>query len=539
VATDVGLPRSTLGAERLRAQIRLPRWTAEAWGAIALTAVFLAVSCWWLAVDRHVPIFDSGLHLEHAIDVNRDIGAGALWKALTLTKPYPPFAYLIGALGIAFGGVGVAPPILAENFVFVPLLALGCYRVGRLTFSSRVGLLAVLFALGSPMITSQFHVFMIDAPETAMVAVSLWAILATRRFSHIGRSALAGLLVGLGMLTKEPLVLFVCGPAAVSAIRGGRAAWRGLVMFLAIAFAVAGWWYIAQYSTVRSLGSEAARSGLPYAGGVAPARGSLANYEWYSWNILNRQLLLPLFLFAAVGWVWMLLGFVRRRPVSAFAPELAAGAFLAWLGLTETFVHDNRYSMPLLVYLAVIGSFWIVRLPRGKGILTASALLAIFVVNTLGDSFGIGPSVAASFSSASAHSEQGPEQLTVFSTAGYLVSAPVHEGELLSVIQDLKRRRLAYVIFATDFTAPKPSFSVEGLDALAAIVGLKVNDSPNPNLPARAWSNVAVVANLPAQAGKPPPCVRLSDGSGVWVWIGSPFATVTDYYCPYRHRQLH
>jgi len=261
VASDVGLPRSTLGTERLRADIRLPRWTAEAWGAIALTAVFLAVSCWWLAVDRHVPIFDSGLHLEHAIDVNRDIGAGALWKALTLSKPYPPFAYLIGALGIAIGGVGVVPPILAENFVFVPLLALGCYRVGRLAFGSRAGLLAVLFALGSPMITAQFHVFMIDAPETAMVAVSLWAILASQRFSHIGRSALAGLIVGLGMLTKEPLVLFVCGPVAVSAIRGGRGAWRGLVTFLVIAFAVAGWWYIAQYSTVRSLGSEAASSG--------------------------------------------------------------------------------------------------------------------------------------------------------------------------------------------------------------------------------------------------------------------------------------
>jgi hypothetical protein len=539
VASEAGLQRSSLGAGRLQARIHAPSWSADAWGAIALTAAFIGVSCWWLSVDRHVPIFDSGLHLEHAIVVNRDLGSGAVWEALTLTRPYPPFAYLIGALGIAIGGVGVAPPIIAENIVFVSLLALGCYHVGRLAFGSRAGLLAVVFALGSPMLTAQFHVFMIDAPETAMAAVSLWAILATERFSRVGASALAGLVVGLGMLTKEPLVLFVAGPALVTAIRGGRQAWRGFVTFLAVVALVAGWWYVAQSATISSLGTEATTAGLAAEGGVAPARGSPVNFEWYFWNILNSQLLLPLFLFAVIGWVWMLLGFLRRRPVSAFAPELAVGAFVAWLGITETFVHDNRYSMPMLVYLAVIGSFWIVRLPRGGSITATLLLIAIFAINTLGDTFGVGPNLSTSLPNATAGSEQGPGTFTLFSTSGYLVSAPEHEGNLLAVIEDLKRRGLTYVLFGSNSAVPKADFSVEGLHALATIAGLNPNFLPTPGVPTATWNKVAVVANFTSGAGRPPPCLRLRNGTGVWVSLGNPAAPVTRYYCPYRHPQLY
>jgi hypothetical protein len=539
VASEAGLQRSSLGAGRLQARIRAPSWTADAWGAIALTAAFIGVTCWWLSVDRHVPIFDSGLHLEHAIVINRDLGSGAVWEALTLTRPYPPFAYLIGALGIAIGGVGVAPPIIAENVVFVSLLALGCYHVGRLAFGSRAGLLAVVFALGSPMITAQFHVFMIDAPETAMAAVSLWAILATERFSRIGSSALAGLAVGLGMLTKEPLVLFVAGPVAVTAIRGGRQAWRGFAIFAAVVALVAGWWYVAQYATISSLETEATTAGIAVEGGAAPARGSLVNFEWYFWNILNAQLLLPLFLFTAIGWIWMLLGFLRRRPVSAYAPELAVGAFIAWLGITETFVHDNRYSMPMLVYLAVIGSFWIVRLPRAGSIAATLLLIAIFAVNTLGDTFGVGPNLRMSLPNATTGSEQAPGTFIVFSTYGYLLSAPEREGNLLAVIEDLKRRGFAYVLFGSNSAIPSPDFSVEGLHALAAIAGLNANFLPSPGVPPEIWSKVAVVGNFSTGAGRPAPCLRLRNGTGVWVTFGNPAVAVTRYYCPYRHPELY
>ena len=157
--------------------------------------------------------------------------------------PYPPLTYLVGALGILFGGVGVAPPIIALNVVFVLLLALGCYNVGRLAFGPLAGVLAIMFALGSPLVIEEFHEFMLDAPEAAMVAISVWAILATDRFLRLGICALAGVAVGLGMLSKESFAFFVAGLVLASAVRGGRRAWRGMAIFGTIALVVALPWY--------------------------------------------------------------------------------------------------------------------------------------------------------------------------------------------------------------------------------------------------------------------------------------------------------
>ena len=42
----------------------------------------------------------------------------------------------------------------------------------------------MLFVLGSPLLIEQFHVFMIDAPEAALVAVAVWLILASDRFAR-------------------------------------------------------------------------------------------------------------------------------------------------------------------------------------------------------------------------------------------------------------------------------------------------------------------------------------------------------------------
>jgi hypothetical protein len=539
MATDVGLPRPSIGAQSPRALVHAPRWTGAAWGVIAVTAAFVGITCWWLSVDQHVPIFDAGLHLGYSIEVYEHLSSGDVSGALTLTTPYPPFAYLIGALGIAVGGVGVAPPILAENIVFVSLLALGCYRLGRRAFSPAVGLLAVIFALGSPMIIAQFHVFMIDAPETAMVAVSLWAIVATEGFSRIGVSALAGIAVGLGMLTKEPLAIFVVGPLAVTAIRGGRQAWRGLAVFAVVALALALPWYVHEHSTINGIGTEAIQaSGSPQ--GIAPPRWSLENFEWYFWNLINYELLLPLFLFAAVGWIWMVVGLIRRRSVSRLAPELAVGAFVAWFGLTVTFVHDYRYSMPLLAYLAVLGAFWVMRLPRPGRIATAAALVLVVAVNTLGAGFGAGVNLTTSLPGASATALESPGRITFFSKEGFLVAGPKREGDLLSVMQALKRRGVEHILWHHGSDEARPYFSEAGIQALALIARLDTQtEPPSSSAPPAAWNRFAFMAYGPIAAGEARPCLVLDGGFGVWVRIGNPNAPGARDYCPSHHPQFY
>jgi hypothetical protein len=529
-------------------QIAVPRWAPQAWGAIGITGLFIGITCWWLTQDHSIPVYDAGRHLWFAFDVFEALRAGRIAHALTWTQPYPPLAYLVGDLGILLGGIDIAPPIIAENLVFVPLLALGCYHVGRLAFGRDAGLMAVVFALGSPLITAQFHVFMLDAPETAMVAVSLWAILASQGFSRVGVSALAGLSVGVGLLIKEPLILFVAGPLAVTAARGGWRAWRGLAAFALVLLATAAPWYVTELARVSSLGSAALGEAVspPGSPGIAPPRFSAENLEWYFWNMINEQLYLPLFAFAAVGWIWMILGFVRRRPVSRFAPELAIGAAVAWLAITETFVRDTRYSMPLLVYLAVFGVGWIARLPRGARTASQIVLTLAAAANVAAVSFGAGRPVELKLYSAEAGLLQRPGELTLYSGEGRWITGPHRDGDLLATLRALRRTGVTAIMLQPS-TLIDEAFSEPGLYALDRIAGLETffggqlvseGVAVGVPLPATALTRRnATLLNADVSAHEPPPCLTLDNGTGVWVELGDPQAA--RFYCPSRHPQLY
>jgi Dolichyl-phosphate-mannose-protein mannosyltransferase len=534
VAIDVEVrrpPARTLAMAR----IARPSWSAPAWGAIGVTALFIGITCWWLSRDRSIPIWDAGLHLEITLNVYHSLSTGELNGALSTSAPYPPFAYFVGSLGMAIGGIGVAPPIIAENLFFFSLLALGCYQVGRLAFGPLAGLLSVVFALGSPLIIAQSHIFMTDAPETAMVAVSVWLIIATEGFSRLRISALAGLAVGFGMLTKEPLAIFVVGVVGVTAVRGGLRAWRGMAIFAVIALAIALPWYIHEWAKILEIKTEATASSTSFAppgaespNGIAPPRLSLENLEWYFWNISNWQLYLPLFLFTVTGWLWTVVGSVRRRPITRLAPELLVGSAVAWLVLTETYVHDVRYGMPLLLYLAVFGAGWIVRLGRRGRTVAIAALAVVVFANTLAINTGFG-GIKAFWLSKESSSLERPGYVTFYSDEGFPVGAPHRDGDLVGMLRALRRYGVRKVTWLPS-QARGPEFTRIGVSVLSRIAGLE----PVEKFVAATslTRHEAIFSHEKISPHETPPCVRLDGGTGVWVRIGNPVARGAQDFCP-------
>jgi 4-amino-4-deoxy-L-arabinose transferase-like glycosyltransferase len=506
--------------------------------SVAVAALFIGITLWWLTQDRGIPVFDAGVRLHQAIIVYEYLRSGNLGAALTTTTPYPPLSYLVGALGLWVGGIGIAPPIIAANLVFVSLLALGCYNVGRLAFGSRAGLLAVVFALGSPLITAQFHVFMTDAPEAAMVALAVWSILASERFSRVWISALAGVAVGVGLLSKEPFVFFVAGVVLVTLLRGGWRAWRGIVAFAAIALLIALPWYVSEFSQIHEVARGVATNQSASLGvAIAPHRWSLANLQWYASNILNAQLYAPLFLFFVVGYVWTIVGLVRRRAISPFSWELAIGVFVGWLGITATFPHDTRYSMPILVYLAVFGSGWVGRLPRVWRLAATVALVLVAIANTLSTSFGLGSVVDVKLPVAISNSLSMPKALTIYSNGGFLVAAPHRDGDVLGLMRALRRhgvREVWWINLGPHEPTPgfTPDFSEGGLKVFAVIARLGFNGFASTN---ELTASDALLGHGPVTPTEVSPCVTLSDGTGVWVRLGNPNGPGAKDYCPFRH----
>jgi 4-amino-4-deoxy-L-arabinose transferase-like glycosyltransferase len=505
-----------------------PRWSAAAWASAVVGVAFITLTCWWLSKDRSVPVYDAGLHLEFAIDAHAALSRGHLLGALTRSAPYPPLTYLVGALGLFVGGIGVAPAIIALNVVFVPLLALGCYKVGCLAFNRLAGVLTVVFALGSPLIIEEFHEFMLDAPEAAMVAVAVWAILASERFSRPRVCALAGAAVGLGMLSKETFIFFVAGLAFATAVRGGRRAIPGICAFAAVALAITLPWYIYELSRVHALASQTLTpSNQAFSALVAPPRLSLFNLEWYFWSIVNWQLFFPLFAFSAVGLTWVTVGLVRRRPSGRFVPELAFGMFVSWAALTISYPHDLRYSIPMAVYFAVFGAGWISLLARSAQVVFASALVLVALANALGVAAGVGHPLTTSASNTSY--EQQPGRLTFYSNYGAWVGPPTRDGDLLRLFRALRRNGIREVRWYPE-RSNELEFSFQGITVFALIAGLSV--PPNSVHPAKATRDFAFIRNGFSEPGSPKPCVVLSNGAGVWIRLGGEQGAQPWSYCP-------
>ena len=527
----------------LAIRTRLGRISVEAWLTILATVAFFAVTVWWLTQDTRVPDYDSGQHMLDAFVVHDQLASGHLLAPFTDFNNYPPLVHIVGALGVFVGGLSSASVVLANNVVFLPLLVGGCYGVGTLAYGRLGGLLAALFALGTPMIVSELRgEFYIDPGEAAMVAISVWAILASRRFERIGLSALAGFLCALGMLSKQTFPFFVAGLLFVVVARGGWRNWRGLLTFLLVGALLGLPWYINHFAqlNVLTVGATAPPAGSGAvggnaSGGVAPLRYSGANYAWYIWNLFNHQLLAPLTLALAIGAGTALWRFARRREAQDLAPELLGGLLVAYLGMTYISLKDPRYTLPAVVYGAVLGTGWIATArPRTRPWLTA-ALLAVVAVNFVMVSFGVGSTVSVTLPGAAPNSTNLVEarHVTIFSPNGWIHGGPVRDGDLLALFRGLKRHGVKSVEFDGGSTNIA-DFTNIGLTVFAIMAGLSV--PPQNNLPAMGPHDAFLLRRYP-QAGDPPPCQRLLDGTGVYVELGDPLRAPFDeltWICPGR-----
>jgi len=497
------------------------RLGAHAWAVVAAAAAFFAITCWWLSEDRSVPIFDAGYHLLTAVEFHNMLQAGNLLGPIDHENVYPPLAQLVGALAMFIGGVSVAAPIVGENVVFLSLLALGVYQTARLLYGPTEGMLAVVFALAAPLTISLFHVFMLDTALTALVAVSIWLILASEDFARVGTSALAGLAVGAGMNVKVQLALYVAGVVVTALAHGGWRNRRGFLTFALVALAVGLPWYVVHLGELGELASLAG-SGPGVPASDLPPLLSIHNLLWYFWSVLNVQLLVPLFLLALVGVAWATVALARARAAHAARLEFLAGGAGAWVLLTfATPVHDPRYSLPLLAYIAVIATAWIPRAPRPARVAAGALLACAVCASVLGLDLGVGREVELTL---------GSDHFVLYTTNGFLASAPERDGDVPALLSALRREGVHTVAWGLR-QSEGPDFSYQGVDALVMVAGLTPYLTEGGEYLSHS-PGVATLLHEPVSANAQIPCTRLSDGTGVWVVRFDRARHALAMYCP-------
>jgi hypothetical protein len=495
--------------------------SAEASWLWLAVVVFVLMSFWWLTQDNRIPLWDAGNHMNIAYIDSLTLRQGHLSAPFTTYFQYPPLLHLVGAIAILLVGLHPMALVMTSNLVFVPLLAFGCYGVGKLAGGPRAGLLAGLFGLGTPMFVSMIHDFYVDTPQASMVAVSLWATLASDRFERRGIAVLAGAVCGLALLTKETSIVFLSGAVIAVIIRGG---WRnpvGLFGFFAAFGVVAGPWYIYhEHDLIQTFTSIAQLYVSPV---QSPPRWSLANFGWYFWNLVNEQALLPLTVLFVIGVVMAIRRCIKDRLGSASVlPEILAGLLVSYLGMTYLTHKDPRYTLPGLVYVAVLGTFWIAQISRPRvRVAVTTAFVAIAVINFVGMSTGLGGMRRIMVSLPNAENTMiYQRQFTLFENEGWLRGGPATDGNARALVEGLHRMGVTNI--AIDPATNLPDFSTLGYVVLTDQLDMTTDAAPSQT------SHSAYLFLKSPRPGDLPACQHLTGGWAMYVVRGTIAGLDTD-----------
>lgn len=363
------------------------------------------------------------------------------------------------------------------------------------------------------MFVSMIHDYFVDTPQASMVAVTLWATLASNRFERRGVSVLAGALCGLALLTKETSIVFLSGAVLAVIIRGGWRNWVGLLGFCVAVGVIAGPWYIYHEHDLTLTFTSIAQL---YVNPVqSPPRWSLASFGWYFWNLVNEQVLLPLTVVFVIGLIVAIRCCIKDRlSSSSVLPEILAGALVAYLGMTYLTHKDPRYSLPGLVYVAVLGTFWIPHIARRRLRLgVTAAVIVVAAINFVGMSTGLGGQQRVMLSlPGSQNTMIYPRQFTLYENTGWLRGGPATDGNARALLAWLHESGVTNI--ALDPNHDLPDFSTLGYIPFAEQEQIATSATPLQR-PDSAY----LFLKYPV-AGDPPACQSLTGGYSLYIVRG-------------------
>ncbi len=348
------------------------------WAVVAGVFVVIALAAGvWLALDRRPPEWDHANHLERAVLCARDLAAHDARAILERSSFYPPLVACAAALVYR-----VAPgDAVAAQSVIVAFLGLGMlavYLLGRRLAGGAAGAAAAVVFGTAPFVLFSALRFQLDLPLATLVAFGLLALLVTDGFRLRAASLLAGVVFGIGMLTKPPFAAYLLPPIVWVLLRERtRRAVGNALLALAVAAVIALPWY-----GPRAFGLPLQIANRSFKNAVIEGKPdplSVTGLTFYpSWLLNQLGVVAVLLLLVGMGVA------IRRRQ------GLILVAFLAPLAIF-TAVHnkDLRYTLPLLPVAAVLAGLAFDALGRRGQNVAAIVLATAGVLQLSGTMFGM------------------------------------------------------------------------------------------------------------------------------------------------------
>jgi hypothetical protein len=198
--------------------------------------------------------------------------------------------------------------------------------------------------------------------------------------------------------------------------------------------------------------------------------------------------------------------------------ELLCGLAGAWLAITLLRHHDVRYTMGAIVYVAVLGTAWVVRLRPRWRLAACGALVAAVIVAQLGATFGVGRTPGQlPLSNGAIHEGEGVpprDRVVLYSGLDYLVSGPLRSGDVLALLRGLRREGVQRIATEDRGDVNDHMFESIGLLVFARVAGMSL-EGIDPPQPGATVAHLIRADELDGSA----PCTRLYNGTGVWAQV--------------------
>ena len=381
-----------------------PRDWALRW-LVILWFVFTALDLRWVILDRQPQAWDQANHLLRSADFTRSFEAGSWsdFKSCWMAEygpqgafTYPPvYHLLVGLLGCLARRPEIAAAVV--NGGFLALMMYSLYRLGQRLFRQTAPALAAAALAPMYLVMGQFqHEAFIDYALTAMATWCAWRLCATQAFTLRRASVGFGIAMGLGLLTKQAIAVYMAGPVAIVLVWNVRhwtwRMWLNVLLATLAMLAIVLPWYGPHWHAV--LNTARYNHQLALLEGH-PLPWTMKGAFFYASGACSLQMGLPLFALALLGAAVTALRLFRPRPQEGADVQDARRVVLTWLVVSYlllTFgllVKDCRYAMPLLPAAALATCSLATWFERSRAqaamlVLILAAALPYFLFITLG-----------------------------------------------------------------------------------------------------------------------------------------------------------
>jgi 4-amino-4-deoxy-L-arabinose transferase-like glycosyltransferase len=134
-----------------------------------------------------------------------------------LHQKYPPLIYATASLFMKLMGATIQNALWSYS-LFVIIYFFALYGIGSFFGGRMGGVAAAVIGLSCHFTIYMSHMFVPELPQTALTALALYFLLATRRFTRRTASYLFAAALALAMLTKWSSAFYLAGPIIIIAV---------------------------------------------------------------------------------------------------------------------------------------------------------------------------------------------------------------------------------------------------------------------------------------------------------------------------------